>query len=166
MADTSTIAKSHLHQCAQCRQPYACNRMWRKCGWAERPGHLVCWLKWWPRWKATRLLKKALYRLTNRLNERRDTCWIDLVCWIEFGPFSEVTTIAPFNRFRDPLFVKTVARCRDDARKDGVCYCGKFCTQAFLDEHSVHLVEDAPRIIVGPEMEPEDEDVLISFKPR
>lgn len=122
----------------------------------KRPRHSVCYLKW----KVNRLWKKLLYRIAERLTRRPDTCWCDLVLWIEYGPFSEIRQIAPFSRWGNPLFAKETAGCRADARRTGCCYCAKFVTQEFQDRGDF---DRSKQIIVGPQMEDEDDSVLITF---
>lgn len=57
-------------------------------------------------------LKRPKYKIARFLNRSRRTCWVNLVCWIEYeAPLREATNIA---------------MCERDVSRVGNCWCGKF----------------------------------------
>lgn len=52
------------------------------------------------------------YRLIGLLNRLPETCWTELVCWVEYGG----------SPLRDAF---CASRCQQTAARCGACYCGK-----------------------------------------
>lgn len=66
------------------------------------------------RHRARRFMRKI-----ERLNQSPDVCWAELVCW------DALYHGQPLARLVDG---GTSFGCKQDAARDGSCYCGKFAT--------------------------------------
>jgi len=77
--------------------------------------------------------KPTRWDIADLLNRLHRTCWADIVDWVlDMKPAGEEQRL--FRRNAEDvngiLRMTGTRGCRDDAARNGTCYCGKFATAA------------------------------------
>lgn len=98
-----------------------------------------------------RLSQALRWRIALSLGWRKDTCWPEVATFalVDGHTWTELWDTLPWSRW-----YTGVATCRRDARLHGACWCGKFCTQAWLNEMGGG--PEASNIVVTSEVTGED----------
>lgn len=83
------------------------------------------------RHRARRFMRKI-----ERLNQSPDVCWTELVCWDALYHGQPLARLVAEH---------TSLGCKQDAARNGSCYCGKFATLEKADNYSPAFIVGASR---------------------